>query len=183
MKIQRIVRTLPSHAYKGNMISALVIALISILPLYAQASPTHLMAQGWQAFQQGAFVRAASHWEQAAQSYAKLGDARAQSLALTQLSQAYQALGHDNKALVSLVQSLDLAQQAKDQKQVVSVLGYIGNVHIALGNLQDASTWLQRGLKAAEALEDKMLMANITHYLGNLSSAQKKPADALHHYR
>ena len=183
MKIKQMVRILQSGAHTGNLTIAIAIASILTFPLYAQASPTRLMTQGWQAFRQGAFARAASHWEQAAQRYAKVGDARAQSLALTQLSQAYQALGHDQKALVRLVQSLVLARQAQDPQQVALILGYLGNVHLALGNLQDASMCLQQGIKAAEALGDKRLIAEITHHLGNLLSAQKQPADALRHYR
>ncbi len=99
-----------------------------------------------------------SYWEQAAQGYANAGHTRGHSLALTRLSQAYHALGYDQKALVSLNQALKLARKSQDQAQIASILGYLGHVHLTLGNLQEAATWLQRALKAAEALQEPLLV-------------------------
>ena len=55
------------------------------------------MAQGWSAWQRGAFEEAVRNWQDAAQRYAQAGQPRAQSVALTQLARAYQALGQYRK--------------------------------------------------------------------------------------
>jgi hypothetical protein len=51
------------------------------------------MGQGWSAWQRGAFEEAVQAWLAAAQRYEQAHQWRHQSVALTQLAHAYQALG------------------------------------------------------------------------------------------
>lgn len=140
------------------------------------------MEQGWNAFQSGAFSTAISFWQQAAHVYAKSGEVSAQGIALTQLAQAYQALGRDQKALTSLKQALKLTKRAHDPSQEASILGHLGNVYLAMGQLEDASQWLQQSRQIAETLEDASLLAQIFHHMGSLSSARDQRVEAMQHY-
>src|SRR4051794_35806315 len=85
----------------------------------APAAPTtaaqEFMAQGWSAWQRGAFEEAVRSWQDAAQRYAQAGQPRAQSVALTQLARAYQALGQYRKAGQSLSSALELARKSGDR--------------------------------------------------------------------
>ena len=146
------------------------------------ASPADLMAQGQRAFQQGAFAKAIRNWYEAARLYAQAGQPGAQSVALTQLSQAYQALGHARKTLNILEQALALGRQSSDRSQVAVILGYLGNAYLAMDALENASQYLHDGLQAARDAGNTDLTAHILNNLGNLSSAQQQYDDALRHY-
>ncbi len=170
---------------------AAIVVCVCTLFLMAVAIAAHaaepstgddLAARGWQAFERGGFAVAVGHWEQAARAYAQAGNPSAQSVVLTQLSHAYQALGHDQKALASLASALPLAKQAKHGQQVAAILGDLGNVHLAMGRLPDAAKWLAEGLQAARDLGDTGLEARILHNTGNLHRARAVPDEALQHY-
>jgi tetratricopeptide (TPR) repeat protein len=103
------------------------------LPHLASAAPAGpvpaaetSMAQGWSAWQRGAFEEAVRSWQDAAQRYAQAGQPRAQSMALTQLARAYQVLGQYRQAGQSPSSVLELAQKAGNQVQIATVLGSLG---------------------------------------------------------
>src|ERR671937_362290 len=96
------------------------------------------MAQGWSAWQRGAFEEAARSWQEAAQRYAQAHQPRAQSVALTQLARAYQALGQYRTAGQSLSTALELARQTGDRVQVATVLGSQGGIYFVSGSLDAA---------------------------------------------
>lgn len=149
----------------------------------AEPSPGDVYAaRGWQAFERGAFTVAVGHWQQAERAYAQAGSPGARSTVLTQLSHAYQALGHDQKALASLDAALSLAMQARHHRQAAAILGDLGNAYLAMGRLEDAAKWLGEGLQAARDLGDTDLEASILHNTGNLHRARKEPVEALQHY-
>ena len=95
--------------------------------IVASEAPTttaqEFMAQGWSAWQRGAFEEAVRAWLAAAQRYEQAHQPRAQSDALTQLAHAYQALGQYRKAVQNLSSALSLAQKAGDRAQAAAVLG------------------------------------------------------------
>src|SRR5213593_3912464 len=68
----------------------------------ADSSPEEQMAEGRNAFQQGAFEQAVSHWREAARLYERAAKPEQQSEALAHLAQASQALGQYQEALSSL---------------------------------------------------------------------------------
>ncbi len=140
------------------------------------------MAQGWSAWQRGAFEEAARSWQDAAQRYAQASQPRAQSVALTQLARAYQALGQYRKAEQSLASALELAQKAGDQVQVATVLGSLGGIYFVSGALDAAQQALQEGLRLARELGHTALMAALLNDLGNVFTSQNKYAEALDAY-
>ena len=164
------------------------LTLFALIPIPSPAaasdarSPAEHMAQGWGAFERGAFTEAANHWHEAVRLYAQAEQPGNQSAVLTQLSQAYQALGHDQKTLDSLDQALNLSRQTGDRSQTAVILGYLGNQYLAMGNMEEAATHLQDGLQIAKEMSNTNLAAHILNNLGNLSSAQTQYDEALQHY-
>jgi CHAT domain-containing protein len=140
------------------------------------------MAQGWSAWQRGAFEEAVRSWQDAAQRYAQAGQPRTQSVALTQLARAYQALGQYRKAGQSLDSALELAQKAGDQVQIATVLGSLGGTYFVNGALDAAQQALQEGLRLARELGHTALMAALLNDLGNVFTSQNRYAEALDAY-
>src|SRR5262245_61783014 len=91
------------------------------------------MAQGWSAWQRGAFEEAVRAWLAAAQRYEQAQQPRAHSNALTQLARAYQALGQYRKAVQNFSSALELAQKAEDRAQEATVLGGLGGYYFVTG--------------------------------------------------
>jgi CHAT domain-containing protein len=159
------------------------------LPHLASAAPAgHMpaaetaMAQGWSAWQRGAFEEAVQSWQDAAQRYAQAGQPRAQSVALTQLARAYQALGQYRKAAQSLSSALELARKAGDRVQVATVLGSLGGIYFVSGSLDAAQQALQEGLHLAREIGNTALRAALLNDLGNVFTSQNKYAEALDAY-
>jgi CHAT domain-containing protein len=175
---------------------ALVAALVSGmfhgfvgLPHLASAAPAgHVsaaeasMAQGWSAWQRGAFEEAVRSWQDAAQRYAQAGQPRAQSVALTQLARAYQALGQYRKASQNLSSALELAQKAGDRAQTATVLGALGGISLVTDSLDAAQQALQDGLRLAREIGKAALIAALLNDLGNVFTSQNKHAEALEAY-
>ena len=152
--------------------------------LTAEAVQTEAgLAEGLQAFHQGAFDQAVQHWQAAAQQYARSAQPLAHSKALTHLAQAYQALGHYRKAHDSLTTAYRLAQQVGDQTQLASVLGSLGNVYIALGPMAQAKQVLEQALRLAKDLGNAALAARIANNLGNYFTTEGYPLPALQAYQ
>src|SRR6267143_1907452 len=95
----------------------------SVAALAADASSEHSLAKGLQLFQRGDFEQAVVSWNEAARRAAQAQQPQAQSVALTHVAQAYQALGHYRQAVQSLEAALALAQRTADRAQTAAVLG------------------------------------------------------------
>jgi CHAT domain-containing protein/Tfp pilus assembly protein PilF len=147
------------------------------------ASPAQYVAQGFEAFQRGAFAQVIAQWTMAAQAYEKAGNADAQSKTLTYLAQAYQTIGQYREAGQSLERALVLAKKAENRTQVAAVLSGLGNVYIAIGPPEKAQQYFTESLGLAKALSDASLMASILNNLGNLFTSQQKYPDALGVYK
>jgi CHAT domain-containing protein len=141
------------------------------------------MAQGWSAWQRGAFAEAARSWQDAAQGYAQAGQPRAQSVALTQLAHAYQALGQYRKAEQSLASALELAQKAEDRVQIATVLGSLGGIYFVTDALDAAQQALQEGLRLARESNHAGLIAALLNDLGNVLISQNRYVEAREVYR
>src|SRR5262245_42092835 len=107
--------------------------LTSAAPVAPITAAEQSMAQGRSAWQRGAFEEAVRAWLEATQRYEQARQPRGQSAALTQLAQAYQALGQYRLAAQSLSSALALAQQAGDRVQIATVLGSLGRVSLVTG--------------------------------------------------
>src|SRR5262245_55030162 len=148
----------------------------------ARTTAEQFMAQGWSAWQRGAFEEAARAWLAAVPHYEQARQPHAQSAALTQLAHAYQALGQYRKAAQSLASALELAQQAGDRVQVATVLGGLGRLYLVTGPSEAAQNSLQEGIRLAREVGHTALIAAILNDLGNLFASQNKYAEALDAY-
>ena len=166
------------HSLVATLLSGMVQSLILFSSLAMAAPAAHtaaaeqFMAQGWSAWQRGAFEEAVRSWQGAAQRYAQAGQPRVQSEALTQLAHAYQALGQYHKAEQSLSLALDLAQKAGDWVQAATVLGSLGGLSLATGALDAAQQVVQDGLRLAREINNAALIATLLNDLGNVFTSQ-----------
>jgi len=145
-------------------------------------SPENYMTQGLRLYRYGAFEEAATSWLEAARIYQQQENPLAHSVALVQLSGAYQALGQYRKALASLSEALELAKQADDLNHMATVLGNLGNAYLLSGAQDKATQYLQEGLLLAREVEDTGREAIILNNLGNLLVLQNKSQEALSTY-
>jgi tetratricopeptide (TPR) repeat protein len=151
--------------------------------LAADTAPERLLAQGRSAFQRGDFKQAIVHWRDAVHHAEQAQQLHAQSVALTHLAHAYQALGHYEQARDSLAVALRLAEHVADQQQIATVLGSLGDVYIALGPVDQAAQHLNMALERARAQHNTALEASLLNNLGNLLTAQNAPVAALEAYQ
>ncbi len=140
------------------------------------------MAQGWQAFQRGAFAEAVEQWRLTVQLAEKTGNQGMQRRVLLHLAQAYQALGQYGQALRLLEPTVLEARQAGDQAHLVMLLGHLGELYRLQGALQKTHTTLEEGLRLARALERPDLVAVLLNTLGNVWTAQQQDREALQAY-
>jgi CHAT domain-containing protein/Tfp pilus assembly protein PilF len=174
------------HPLVAALLFGLFYGLFPHTAIAAPVAPTtaaqEFMAQGWSAWQRGAFEDAVRAWLAAAQHYEQARQPRAQSDALTQLARAYQALGQYRKAGQSLSSALELARKSGDRVQVATVLGSLGGTYFVSGSLDAAQQALQEGLRLARELGNTALMASLLNDLGNVFTSQNKYAEALDAY-
>jgi CHAT domain-containing protein/Tfp pilus assembly protein PilF len=144
-----------------------------------------MLAPCAQSFQRGALHQAVSCWSETVRRAEREQRAKVQRVALTHMAQAYQALGHDRKAVESLAAALVLAQRERplDEAQIAALLGSLGNAYIATGPATTAATYLHQALELARKLDQPGLLAVILNNLGNLLVSQQKPHEALEAYR
>src|SRR5207244_6919854 len=105
-----------------------------------------------------------------------------QTEALIALAQAYQALGHYNKALQSLQSALPLVEKTDDRLKLARIKGVAGNLYLASGQAAEAAKHLNEGLQLARELGTSGLTAAILNDLGNLLASEKKYEEALKAY-
>ena len=174
------------------LVAALLVCVVyndmAFSPLVMAAPKAHLtsgeqaMAQGWQAWQRGAFAEAVRAWLAAADYYARARQPQAQSTALTHLAQAYKALGQYRQTLHSLTTALQLAQQTKDRRQVAIVFESLGQTYLITGPPEAAHSALQNGLQLAREMGHAGLIAALLNDLGNVFASQRQYGEALDAY-
>ncbi len=164
-----------------------LVLLVSFLacpafPLEA-ASPEESSQQGLKAYQRGAFEEAILSLTDAARAYEQEGKTPQQIAVLSQLSEAYSALGQYRQAVKTLEAALELAQKSPDAARIPSLLALLGNAHIAIGPPETAEDYLRRALGMARERGDSVLAAGILNNLGNLYTTQKKYPEAIAAYK
>ena len=158
------------------------VVLVHAGPAAPGETPQQYVEQGLQQFQRGDFGQAVVSWTEAARLYGQQGKAAEHSTVLTQLAQAYQALGQYRLALQSLQSALQLAEQSGDRAHIAAVLGSLGNAYIITGPPEKAAQSLRQGLDMAREAGDAALAADILNNLGNLLTFQQRYDDAMAAY-
>jgi CHAT domain-containing protein len=137
------------------------------------------MERGAQALRTGQLRQALESYGRAVELHAEAGDARGESVALSHLAQAQEALGEYGEAARSLEQARALAEPSGDEAWMAALLGALGNVHIALGPAQEAERLLQRARALARQAGAPGLEASIAINLANHRAHQGQLAEAL----
>jgi CHAT domain-containing protein len=137
------------------------------------------MKEGAQAFEQGVFGEALSHWKQAADLYRAAGNVPAQVEALVLSAQASMSLGQSKQALQSLELALALAHKSGDPLPETTVLGHLGRTYLMLGLLTEASEYLHQASALAKHQTSLPLMATTQNDLGVLYALRKQDREAL----
>ncbi len=105
-------------------------------------SPSNLVQQGRELYQNEQFSKAAEIWERA---YTEQGDRANQAMVLSNLSLAYQQLGQWEAATKAIASSLKLLQTTNKNLPILAqALNTQGSLQLALGQSQQAlNTWTQ----------------------------------------
>jgi CHAT domain-containing protein/predicted negative regulator of RcsB-dependent stress response len=152
-------------------------------PATAQHAAADSLAAGRYAWRRGDLAQAATQWRKAARLYARAQQPHAHRVALLYLAQAYEALGHYEKAEQSLRTALQQAEKAADQVQRALLLSRLGNLALSQGKHDHAEQYLDEAQAAARAFDNPGLSATILHTRGNLFMARRRLQDAFAAYR
>lgn len=137
------------------------------------------MKAGGQAFEQGAFSDALSHWKQAAELYKAAGNIPGRVEALVLSSQASLGLGQSKQALQSLELALGLAQKSGDPLVEAPILGHLGRAYLTMRQLPEALEFLQQASSFAHKQNSSALLATTLNDLGILLVLQQQDQKAL----
>jgi CHAT domain-containing protein len=105
---------------------------------------------------------------EAYQLCAELGDLRRQGRTLSNIGQAYLALGQPQRALGFLERALPLRQQTKDWRGEDTTLNNMGLAHARLGQLDQALKLFQQALEMRRQRQDRRDIATTLTYLGEV---------------
>lgn len=141
-----------------------------------------LVDQGQRAFQDGAFSRAANHWQKAVDSFRREGNTNAEIQTSLSLASACQSIGQQRRAVQILEEALVRAQNTGDRARVTLVKSKLGAALIMTLETERAGALLREALETAKADKDSRLAAAILNDLGNLAATEQKFADALTAY-
>ena len=128
-------------------------------------SPSDLVQQGRELYQNEQFSSAVEIWERA---YTEQSDRTSQAMVLSNLSLAYQQLGQWEKATKAIASSLDILQTSPNYQVLAQALSAQGSLQLANGQSQQAlNTWQ----KATDAYTKAKDAVGVTRSLINQSLA------------
>ncbi len=140
------------------------------------------LKQGRLLLDRGAFEKAVSRLEAAAQQFADTGKQKEQAEALEGEAEAYQALGRYRKALDSLNMALSLVERLNEPKLTALILGRMGNSAFFLGHTDKAWEQLHQGMGIARELKNPETMAVLTTCMAKLHEMQGHYGQAVLRY-
>ncbi|MBI2318312.1 MAG: tetratricopeptide repeat protein [Betaproteobacteria bacterium] len=177
-RIFRDLRRTGLPAVRGLAACALALALG--VSHAADSAPPDPFEAGRAHFQNGHFESAISDWETAAARFRAAGEERARAEVLLRLAQAYQVLGHLERARNSLGEAL--ADDRLDAASAVTGWTVLGGVLNASGSREQARKALDTAQSIARKLGRDDLTAAASHEMGNLLAALDQPREALQAY-
>ncbi|MBW4665106.1 MAG: CHAT domain-containing protein [Chroococcus sp. CMT-3BRIN-NPC107] len=142
-------------------IGILVLMSMGVAPTWAipvapssiqTVSPSDLVQQGRELYQNEQFFQAAEIWEQA---YTEQSDRASQAMILSNLSLAYQQLGQWEKATKAIALSLNLLQNTANTQVLAQALSAQGSLQLANGQSQQAfNTWQKATVTYLQAKDE-----------------------------
>jgi tetratricopeptide (TPR) repeat protein len=139
---------------------------IPIAPSSIQSvSPSDLVQQGRDLYQNEQFTKAVEIWERA---YTQQSDRASQAMVLSNLSLAYQQLGQWEKATKATASSFELLQNNPNPQVLAQALSAQGSLQLALGQPQQALDTWQKATDAYTQAKDEV---GVTRSLINQAQA------------
>ncbi len=127
--------------------------------------------------------QAVQRWGAAVQNHRTRGSARDLAEALGRRAEAYQALGHRQRALVDLEEAAALVAQADDFRLRAAIVGAQGQAHFLAGSIERAEPLLATALDLAQRAHAPAIAAAVLNDQGVLLAAKGQGAEALAAYR
>ena len=155
--------------------TALALMLCTLAASSFVQADTFLEA-GQRAYDRGDFAQAVVEWRSALENRRRAGDLAAEIQAGLVLAGAYQAIGHQRRALNTLQESVARSPAAGDAALLARAEARLGGALVIMRDLDQAKALLDRALVAARAAGDIALEAEVLNDLGNLRLAQEQPA-------
>ncbi len=103
---------------------------------------------------------------------------------LAYLSNAYQAIGHNQKALKALQKALPMAEQSRPtaDAHTAQFFSTLGDLHLSLGNKDKASKYLEKGISKARIAKYPYVLAGVLNNKGNALMADSDINGAISAY-
>ncbi len=161
---------------------ALALLLALLLGQTVCADGRDLLRQGQEAFDSGAFSRAAAAWEKALESCKREGNRQQQVAAALCLARAYQNLGQQRRAVDLLEDAVLQAQNSGAPLQMIEAKAKLGVGLILIRQLDRANLLLTEALEQARAAGISKLVASILNDQGSALQAEQKYLPALSAY-
>ncbi len=149
----------------------LVACLFAALPALAASAST---PDSWET--------AVQQWSQAVERYRARGTAQELGEALARRAEAYQALGHRQRALADLEEAAKLAGQGNDPRLSAAILGALGQAYFLTGKTERAEPLLGEALTRARQAGAPAIAAAVLNDQGVLLAATGRTDDALAAY-
>jgi CHAT domain-containing protein len=175
-----VIPALSERTTAEKYLLAMLILISVINGLRADARV--LAEQGQRAFDKGAFSQAAADWQKAMESFRAQGNTNSEILTLVSLSSAYQAMGHQRRAVQILEDGLNRAENVGDRSLVTLLKGKLGAALLMTEELERAASLLNEALAAAKEDHETKVVAVVLNDLGNLFNVRQKYAEAISAY-
>jgi tetratricopeptide (TPR) repeat protein len=130
-----------------------------------------LFSKGEEFYRQGKFEYAAQCWEQAICLPDMEKNTGRYADILIYLSEAYQRLGYQRKALAAFHKALPAMEKSNDRYRKALFFSTLGDIYLSLGDMASASEYLQTAEEEARAAEQPYILASVLNNAGNILSA------------
>ncbi|OQX01963.1 MAG: hypothetical protein BWK80_58890, partial [Desulfobacteraceae bacterium IS3] len=130
-----------------------------------------LFSKGEEFYRQGKFEYAAQCWEQAICLPDMEKNTGRYADILIYLSEAYQRLGYQRKALAAFDKALPAMEKSNDSYRKALFFSTLGDIYLSLGDMASASEYLQTAEEEARAAEQPYILASVLNNTGNILSA------------
>ena len=174
---QHCIKNTPLLRYLHIALSYLSLSIVSY-PAFANDT----IDQALQAFHQGHFEQAITHWSKAIDVFRTEDDTQKERDTIIHMADAYQALGRYPQALSHLKLALTSANTDNNVTLQASLSGSIGSVYLLSGAFQQAEKYLDKSLALAKRAENIPIQAATLNNLGNLYIEQGRTKQALSIY-
>jgi len=143
---------------------------------------TEIFAQGKEYYRKGDMGHAAELWEQIMFYDSKEKDPGLYADTLTYLAQAYQALGHQQKALSLLSGALPFIEKMNNKGNAALFFSALGDTYLSIWNMTEAFEYLSKGVAEARVTENPRILATALNNFANIFVADENYQGAADNY-